>query len=74
MNVYRISSDATIKSEGQLNGVRTVFSARRTPESIARHETTDAERKVRVCVEQLTGKGKGYFFAGCPNEYWPHRA
>jgi len=70
MNTYKISSKATTKHEGWPQGIRTVCSSRRSPEAVARHETTVEERATRVTVEQLTGD-RGQFWAGIPNEYWP---
>lgn len=66
MNVYKIQSQATIASDGWPDGIRTIYSRRRSPDAVARHETTAAERAVHVCVTQLTGRGKGLFFAGTP--------
>lgn len=70
-NVYEIRSEATEPGEGWPRGTRTVYSSRRSPDSVARHETTSEERSVRVCVTQKTGIGTGRFFSGVPDEYWP---
>ena len=71
MHVYEIHSDAAVKQEGWPQGIRTIYSDRRSPESVARRETTAAERRTRVYVEQRTGRGKGRFWVGIPSEYWP---
>jgi hypothetical protein len=70
MNVYEIRSEATIAGEGWPRGIRTVYSARRSPEAVARHETTAEERAVRVVVTAKVGRIRGLFFAGVPNQYW----
>ena len=72
MNVYKITSAAAENQEGWPPGVRTIYSARRTPAAVARYELTAAERKTRVSVEQRTGSTtKGLFWCGIPAEYWP---
>lgn len=71
MNVFKITSAE--KQEGWPPEIRTIYSSRRTPESVARHETIATEKKTRVCVEQLTGTGRGTCWCGTPCEYWPRR-
>lgn len=67
MNVFEINSAATKASKGLAAGTRTILSWRQNPESVARNETTQAERSVRVCVTARTGKRKGEFWQGTPS-------
>lgn len=63
-DVYEIRSKGTIGGNGWPRGIRRIYSQRRSLEKIAKLDTTAEERQYQVWVTAITGKNKGFFYAG----------